>query len=165
MIFQHKILILGTVFMTLFGASTALAQKVEDGKTVKFEYTLTVNGQVIETSEGTEPLEYVHGTETIISGLEKQLEGMKPGESKTITIAPEDAYGPVLDEAIKDVPKENFPDDFEFQVGTVIQLQDPEGNSYPGIVWEVKEESIAVNFNHPLAGQTLVFEVKVISVE
>lgn len=138
---------------------------IEDGKKVKFDYTLTVNEQTIETTSTSQPLEYVHGAGTIIPGLEKELMGMRTGESKRITIAPQDAYGVVLPEAIKEVPKANFPADFQYQVGSVIQLQDPEGNAYPGIVWEIKEDVVVVNFNHPLAGQTLIFEVKIVSVD
>jgi len=159
------ILALGVILFTVGKPSTVFAAKVEEGKTVKFDYTLSVNEQVIETTEGSQPLGYVHGTETIIPGLEKELEGMEPGARKLITIAPEDAYGPVLDEAIKSVPKVNFPPDFQFQVGAVIQLQDPEGNAYPGIIWELKEDTVVVNFNHPLAGQILVFDVTIASVD
>jgi FKBP-type peptidyl-prolyl cis-trans isomerase 2 len=161
------------LYVTLLGygilagalAPCVLAAKIEGGKNVKFDYTLTVNEQVIETTEGGEPLAYVHGSATIIAGLEKELEGMEPGESKTITIAPEDAYGPVMQEAIKSVPKANFPPDFQFVVGSVIQLSDPQGKAYPGIIWEIKEDAVVVNFNHPLAGQTLIFEVTIVAVD
>lgn len=160
----RKILIILTVMVSVVLVVQSEAV-IEDGKIVKFDYSLSVNEQMIETTEGKEPLEYVHGEGTIIPGLEKELVGMDVGETKRVAILPEDAYGLVLPEAIKEVPKENFPTEFEYQVGSVIQLQDPEGNAYPGIVWEVKEESVLVNFNHPLAGQTLVFEVEVVSVK
>jgi len=138
---------------------------IKTGSIVTFEYTLTVNGQVIETSEGKNPIKYMQGQGTIVPGLEKALEGMKAGEEKTITVPAAEAYGPIQKDAIKDVPKENFPADFEFVLGSLIQLEDPDGNAYPGIIWDVKEKTVSVNFNHPLAGQTLLFDVKILSIE
>jgi len=156
------------LFISLLSFTTsALAQEgvIKTGSIVKFDYSLTVNGQVIESSEGAQPVEYMQGQGTIVPGLEKALEGMKVGEEKTITVPPADGYGEMLKDAIKDVPKKNFPADFDFVLGSIIQLEDPEGNAYPGIIWDIKEDTVAVNFNHPLAGQTLIFDVKILSIE
>ncbi|HLF18675.1 MAG TPA: peptidylprolyl isomerase [Candidatus Omnitrophota bacterium] len=158
----------GLVGVVFFLAVTNVAfgeEMIEKGKTIQFDYTLTINNEVVESTEGKSPIEYIHGEGKIIPGLEKALEGMKVGEEKKVTVAPEEAYGPVIEEAVKDIPKTNFPADFAYEVGMVIELQDPEGNAYPGIVQEIKEEAVVVNFNHPLAGQTLNFDVKIASIK
>ncbi len=79
---------------------------IKEGSKAKFDYTLTVEGKVADTSAGRGPLEYTHGAGMIIPGLEKELLGMKVGDKKTVTVKPEEGYGPVLQEAIKRVPKE-----------------------------------------------------------
>ena len=138
---------------------------ISEGKTVQFDYTLTVDGQVADTSEGKTPLEYVHGSQMIIPGLEKQLEGLKVNDEKTVTVPAEDAYGPVDPRAIIEIPKEQFPEDFNFQKGVPIQLELQNGQPLVGVVEEVKESTVVVNFNHPLAGQDLVFKVKIVSIK
>ena len=90
---------------------------IEGGKKVKFDYTLTIDGEQIETSEGKEPLEFTQGEDQIIKGLSSAMQGMKVGEEKSVTVKPEDAYGLDVPEAYKDFPKTTFPEDFEFQKG------------------------------------------------
>ena len=138
---------------------------ISEGKTVQFDYTLTVAGDVADTSEGKSPLEYVHGSKMIIPGLEKQMEGLKVNDEKTITVAAEEAYGPVDPRAIIEIPKEQFPEDMSLQKGLQIQLELQNGQPLAGIIEDVKESSVLVNFNHPLAGQDLVFKVKIVSVK
>src|SRR6185503_4487418 len=119
----------------LFATATIAADGIQTGSLVTFEYTLTVNGQVLESSvNGGEPIKYMQGQGTIVPGLEKALAGMKVGEEKTITLAPEEAYGKLDKEAIKEISKENFPKDFEFVLGSLIQLEDKEGHAYPGLI-------------------------------
>ncbi|MCA9409160.1 MAG: peptidylprolyl isomerase [Candidatus Omnitrophica bacterium] len=163
-----KIIRTWTILLTflLFGNLLATAQTVvEDGKKVKFDYTLTIDGQIVETTEGKTPLEYTHGAGEIIPGLSVQLEGLKVGDTKEIIIEPKDAYGEIVEDAIKEFPMTSFPDDFDPQRGMVIEVRDPEGNAAPGIIWEIKEGAVIINFNHPLAGKTLQFDVKIVSVE
>jgi len=164
---MKRVVVIGMIFIWSLCVVIRIGEAalVEEGKKVQFDYTLKVDGEVVETSIGKTPLEYVHGEGTIIPGLSVALEGMDIGEEKTVIVEPEEAYGLVIEEAIKDVPKENFPDGFDFNIGTVIQLQDPDGNDFPGIVWELKDDRVVVNFNHPLAGKTLVFDVTIVSVE
>jgi FKBP-type peptidyl-prolyl cis-trans isomerase SlyD len=146
-------------------ATMCLAQVVA-GKEVSIDYTLKIDGQVVETTGGKQPLKYVHGKSMIIPGLEKQLENMNVGEQKTITVAPEDAYGAVKPELFKDMPKTVFPEGFEIQKGAVLQVQNPDGMSgAAGLIWEIKDNNIVINYNHPLAGKTLEFEVKVVDVK
>ncbi len=94
-------------------------QVVGPNKKVKFDYTLTVDGKEAETSKGKQPIEYVQGSGQIIPGLENQLVGMKAGDNKKITLEAKDAYGEVIKEGFKDVPKSTFPADFKFLSSTL----------------------------------------------
>ncbi len=138
---------------------------VVTGSKVSFEYTLTDdNGTKIDSSVGRDPLEYTHGEGQIVPGLERELEGMKIGESKEVTVSPEDGYGQRDPEAFAKVPKDKVPEASQ-AVGSMIQMQDPQGNVIQGIVAEDREEELVLDFNHPLAGMTLHFEVKILGVE
>jgi FKBP-type peptidyl-prolyl cis-trans isomerase 2 len=147
------------------GMSFAEGNAVATGKKVKFDYTLTVDGQVAETTKGKQPLEFTQGQNQLIPGLEKQMEGMKAGEEKKIIVKPEDGYGPVLNDAFREFDKAKLPKDVVPQVGMMLELKDPEGNSFPAVIKEVKDKSVMLDFNHPLAGKELTFDVKVVSVE
>ena len=138
---------------------------VTNGKKVKFDYTLTVDGEQVETSVGKIPLEYTHGENQIIPGLEQQLADLKVGDKKSVSVAPDAGYGKVMDEAIKEIPKTSFPADFVPQVGMVIEMSGPEGQTFPGVIQEIKDTGIMVNFNHPLAGKTLNFDVTIVGIE
>jgi FKBP-type peptidyl-prolyl cis-trans isomerase 2 len=138
---------------------------VTNGKKIKMEYTLFVDGQMVQTSKGQPPLEFVQGSGDIIPGLAKQLEGMKFNEEKKVSIAPDEAYGQVNPEAVQDFPKTSFPEDFRPEVGQVIEMQAPDGQAVLGVIMEIKTDALTVNFNHPLAGKTLDFEVKVVGIE
>lgn len=140
-------------------------QVIAKGKKVKFDYALTVDGQVADASEGRGPLEYVHGQEMIIKGLESQLEGMKVGDQKTVTVSAEEGYGPVDAEAILDLPKTSLDPAIVPEKGVELQLQGKDGQIIPGIIEAVKEETVTVNFNHPLAGKELKFDVKIVGIE
>lgn len=124
-----------------------------------------MEGQVIETTKEIGPLEYSHGGDEIIPGLSRQMEGLQVGDKKAIVVNPEDAYGAVNPDAFQEVPKTSFPQDFVPQEGMVIQLQDDKQNALPAVIWEVKNQSVVLNFNHPLAGKTLEFDVEIVSVE
>jgi FKBP-type peptidyl-prolyl cis-trans isomerase 2 len=137
---------------------------IEKGKQVSFDYTLKVDGEVVDSSKDRSPLEYVHGEGKIIPGLSRELEGMKPGEEKKIKIQPADAYGEVKPDAVRDVPRENLPEGLEAKEGMMLQVQTPSGGTMPVKITEVKDESVTIDFNHPLAGKTLHFDVKVVSV-
>ncbi len=138
---------------------------VKDGATVSLEYTLSgEDGKVIESNKGKEPLRYVDGRSQIIPGLEKALEGMKAGGEKKVTVKPEDAYGPVDPNAYREVPKENVPAD-SLKEGMALFAKNAEGEMFPVRVKEVKDKSVVIDMNHPLAGKILVFDVKIIDVQ
>jgi len=138
---------------------------VENGKMISLEYTLKgEDKEVIESNKGGDPLVYVHGSNQIIPGLEKGLVGMKEGETKQIEVAPEEGYGKVDETAFLEVPRDNVPEEAQ-QVGAQLQTTTKDGNVLRPTVSELKEEAVVLNFNHPLAGQTLVFDVKVLDIQ
>ena len=161
---QFYIVLAACIFWTS-GYGISQAQTISEGKKVTFEYKLTIEGQLIDTSEGREPITFVQGDGKIIPGLAKQLEGLKAGDEKTIVVSPEDGYGPVNDDAIKEVPRTILPKDVELQVGQVYEFQGEDGATFPGIVKEIKEQTAVMNFNHPLAGKELTFDIKIVKVE
>ncbi|MBN2121376.1 MAG: peptidylprolyl isomerase [Candidatus Omnitrophica bacterium] len=138
---------------------------IQGGSKVSFDYTLTVDGEVVDSSEGRGPMEYVHGQGQIIPGLAKQLEGLKVGDEKKVVVSAEEAYGPVNPNAFQEIDKSALPQDQEPKVGMVLQAQTPEGQVFPVRISEVKDNTVMVDFNHPLAGKTLNFDVKIVSIQ
>jgi len=135
---------------------------IENNSFTKIHYTGKLeDGSVFDSSEGREPLEFVMGIGMIIPGLEKGLVGMNVGDKKTIKINSEEAYGPVHEQAIQEVPKDQFPADLELKEGMQLAAQGPHG-AIPVIIREVKEDVIIVDFNHPLAGKDLTFDVEIV---
>ena len=138
---------------------------IEKGKKVSFDYTLKVDGEVVDTSKDRGPLEYTHGEGKIIIGLEKEMEGMKVGDEKTVEVKPEEAYGLKDSQAFRDVPKTSLPQGLEPKVDMMLQMQGPGGQALPVRIAEVKDDKIVLDLNHPLAGKTLMFQVKVVEVK
>lgn len=138
---------------------------IQMGSQVSFDYTLNVNSKVVETSQNKSPLSYVHGTGQIVPGLERQLEGLIEGDEKEVIVAPEEAYGPNDPKAIREVPRSMLPEGTQPQPGMYLQMNSPDGRSFTVKVVEVKEESVVLDFNHPLAGKMLNFKIKIISVQ
>lgn len=152
--------------MFLTTVSLAGAQEViAKDKKVKFDYTLTVKDKVVDTSEGKQPLEYTQGAGMIIPGLEKEMEGLKVGDEKTVTVPAKDAYGDVNPALVITVKKANLAPEFKAEVGSVVQMQTPEGQQLPGVVKEIKDEGVVVDFNHPLAGEDLTFKIKIVEIK
>ena len=166
---MRKGLLFALIFLVTGFMYTVNAKGEEDmiseGKKVKFDYTLTVDGQVVDTSEGRQPLEYTQGEGKIITGLEQQMTGLKEGEEKKIEVAAEKGYGERNPDALREVPKEQFPPNITPEQGQQLAMTTPDGQRVPVLVSEVKDESVILDFNHPLAGKDLSFDVKVVSVE
>jgi FKBP-type peptidyl-prolyl cis-trans isomerase SlyD len=138
---------------------------VENGSTVKLEYTLKDDtGTVIDSNKGQEPLSFTQGGQQLMPGLEKQLVGMRVGEEKKVVLKPEDAYGSADPAAQAEVPKNVLPPE-ALNVGTRLMARNQAGEARPVTVKEIKENTVVLDLNHPLAGKTLVFEVKVVGVE
>lgn len=144
-------------------AKPALA--IQAGSLVAFDYTLTdESGKVLDTSKGKEPMHYVHGKGQIIPGLEKELAGMTVGSQKKVTVKPEDGYGPVNPQAFQEIPKDKLPPE-ALKVGTVLTATGPQGQHVPVRVHEIKENTVVMDFNHPLAGKTLLFDIKITEIK
>ena len=138
---------------------------IANGTNVSLEYTLKLEDEtVVDTNVGSAPLTYTHGSNEIIPGLEKALSGMKVGESTQVVVPAEEAYGGVDSGAIQEVPKEQLPPD-ALSVGTQVQAQDDSGGPLQARVIEVKDQTVVLDFNHPLAGKTLYFDVKVLDIQ
>jgi FKBP-type peptidyl-prolyl cis-trans isomerase SlyD len=147
-------------------ATSGYAQDtVGEGTRVSLEYTLTLEDQtVIDTNVGKDPLVYTHGSREIIPGLEKQLIGLKVGDTKNVEVAPAEGYGEVDPNRVQEVPKENVPEE-AWGVGKKLQGRGPDGGMMFAEVTEVRENTVIVDLNHPLAGRTLFFAVKVLNIE
>ena len=138
---------------------------IEDGSLVRFEYTLSdENGNVLQSNKGKDPVAYTHGQSEVISGLEKGLSEMEVNDEKSFCVQPEEGYGPVDPQAFKEVPKSDIPAG-ALTVGAALSVRGREGENHVIHVREVKQETVVLDFNHPLAGKTLNFAVKVLEIE
>ena len=134
---------------------------VEKNRVVSIEYELkNAKGDVIDSSIGSDTLEYLHGNQNLIPGLERELEGKKVNDSLTCTIAPADAYGERDDELVFNVPRADFADADKIEVGMQFQAQQPDGVHIVTVVG-LSDEEVTVDANHPLAGESLHFAVTV----
>lgn len=137
---------------------------IKEGSKVSIHYTLKVEGEVVDSSEGQDPLSYVHGSKQIIPGLEAAMTGLKSGDKKDVSIEAELAYGPYNKEAIRQVPRSAFQEADSLKKGDVVSGQ-IEGQDFRATVQDIDAENVTVDLNHPLAGKTLEFQVEVVSVE
>jgi FKBP-type peptidyl-prolyl cis-trans isomerase SlyD len=136
--------------------------KVTDKKVVRLDYTLkNAAGEVIDTSDGAEPLTYLHGFNQIVPGLERELVGMEAGQAKDVVVQPEEGYGMPDPQGVFGVPRTAFPPDAKVAVGDSFIGEDDEGQALPVRVVELRDDIIIVDANHPLAGETLFFHVDV----
>jgi FKBP-type peptidyl-prolyl cis-trans isomerase SlyD len=141
------------------------APEVQPGAVVHLEFTLRDgSGAVLDDNRGRPPLVFTVGQREVIPGLEKALAGMKVGEERRITVLPEEGYGPVDPAAVTEVPTERVPPELR-TVGARLVGQTRNGREMPVRVREIKETSIVLDLNHPLAGRTLVFDVRIILIE
>ena len=135
--------------------------KVEKNKVVSIHYTLKSDkGDLLDTSDGKSPLPYIHGTGQLIPGLEKKLEGQETGAELNVVIPPEEAYGEYNEEQVFVVGKEGFQGEEELTVGLQVQLDTGDGQAI-GVVTKIEDENVTLDLNHPLAGATLHFDVKI----
>lgn len=136
------------------------------GDTVKVHYTGKLeDGTVFDSSREREPLEFTLDAGQIIPGFEEAVDGLEEGEETTVEIPPEKAYGPHQEDAVMEFPSEQLPDEIDPEVGLQLQLQGPDGQPFPARVVEIGDETIVLDANHPLAGETLTFEIELVSVE
>lgn len=135
---------------------------VKNNVVVTLDYTVMVDGEIVETSQGAEPIQFIQGQGQIISGLERELYGMSVGDGKDMTVAAADGYGEEDPDAIADVPSSEFPPEIPLSPGVELQLKDQEGEELQAYIVSVGKEIVRLNFNHPLAGKDLQFTVKVV---
>ena len=137
---------------------------IQKNSVVTIEYTLTdESGALIESSEGQEPLTYIHGMGNIIPGLEASLEGKMAGEAIKVAVPPEDAYGECDNEKIIDIPKVQFSGVDDVKVGMQFGVHSSVGEQIVTVT-KVDGETVTVDANHPLAGKTLNFDVKIVGI-
>ena len=139
--------------------------QAKSGDTVRIHYTGTLDdGTQFDSSAGRDPLEFALGGGQVIPGFDNAVDGMAVGESKTVTIPAEEAYGQRHEQLVQQVSRSALPDDIEPAVGMQLQSQSPEGQVMMLVVTEVEEESITVDANHPLAGQALTFAIELVEI-
>jgi FKBP-type peptidyl-prolyl cis-trans isomerase SlyD len=138
-------------------------ETVQDGLVVSMDYKLTVDGQVLDSSEEAGPLQFLAGYGNIVPGLEREMIGMKIGESRDVVVQPEDGYGEFDAEAFMDVPRNEFPADMEIEEGVELNVTDEDGQPQYARIESLTAESVRLDFNHPLAGAELHFNVKVVA--
>jgi len=135
---------------------------IRDEVVVSLEYTLQVEGEIVDSTGEDEHIQFIQGHGQIIPGLESQLYGMSSGESKEVTVPAEDAYGVLDEDALGTVPRDEFPPDMPLEKGVALQLRDEDGEVFDAYVESVNKKTVEINLNHPLAGKELLFSVKVL---
>ena len=159
------ILLLGAILISGCNAEQNAAQ-AKNGDIVQVDYTGTLeDGTVFDTSEGREPLNFTLGEGKMIPKFEQAVLGMKVGESKTFTIPADEAYGPYRDDLVLVVNREDLPTGLDPDVGQQLQMTLPDGGTSIGTVTNATDTTITVDFNPPLAGKDLTFEIKLISIQ
>jgi len=139
--------------------------QVKTGDVVRVHYTgKLVTGETFDSSESREPLEFTVGAGMMIKGFDAAMPGMAIGEKKTVNIPAADAYGEKDPTAIIEFPKENVPEDMKLEPGMQLTLSNQEGQPFPVVVVEVKEEVIVLDANHFLAGQELIFDIELVEI-
>jgi FKBP-type peptidyl-prolyl cis-trans isomerase 2 len=139
--------------------------QAKNGDKVKVHYTGKYEGgEVFDTSREREPFEFTLGQGQVIPGFEKEIEGMDVGQTKTITIPPDEAYGQRREDLQVNVNRTEFPEDIKPEVGQQLQMKKPDGNIINVTVADVQEETVTLDANHPLAGKTLTFEIELLEV-
>lgn len=136
---------------------------IEDNLVVSMEYSLTVDGELVDSADKSDPIEFIQGFGTVIPGLERELYGMKIGESKEVTVSPAEGYGEYDEEAIVEITRSEFPPEIPLEPGTEITVTDDDGEILEARIVKVDDTNITIDMNHPLAGKTLKFNVKIVA--
>ncbi len=166
------IIVAAALLLFISGAAMELSSKfigkskVAAGSTVKVEYTGSFeNGTIFDSSEMQgQPLEFKAGSGQMIKGFDNAVIGMMVGEEKIVTLSPEEAYGSYNPKLVATIPKEELPDERPVKPGMMIMVGSQDGRQMPALITEVAENNFTIDLNHPLAGKTLVFKVKVVDI-
>lgn len=138
--------------------------EITDGLVVSLNYVLTVDGEILAETEDGDPMEYLHGAQEILPGLEVALTGKQVGDKFSVTLAPEDAYGEYDEEDVEEIDRADIPNVDELEVGMVVEVEDEDGYAYMAQVQEIGPKVVVLDFNPPLAGKTLTYDVEVVAV-
>ncbi|PJF36604.1 MAG: peptidylprolyl isomerase [Candidatus Thermofonsia Clade 1 bacterium] len=142
-----------------------MSETIQDNVVVALAYTLKLeNGEIVDQADAEEPLEYLHGASNIIPGLERALTGMRVGETKQIAVEPAEGYGDYDPEDIEVVPRNQFPNDVPLAVGMAVTLADDLDNYIEATISALDAETVTLDYNHPLAGKRLFFDVEVLGI-
>jgi FKBP-type peptidyl-prolyl cis-trans isomerase SlyD len=136
--------------------------RVENNVVVSLAYTLTVDGQLYDSSDGHAPFNYLHGHRNIIPGLENALVGLSAGESREVLVSPSEGYGEFDPESLIDMDRELFPQGYEPQVGAFLHVRGDDGQVHTACIHEIHDKTITLDLNHPLAGKELLFKATVL---
>ncbi|MFZ1798572.1 MAG: peptidylprolyl isomerase [Chitinophagaceae bacterium] len=140
--------------------------QVKKGDKIKVHYHGKLDdGTTFDSSEGRDPLAFEVGSGMVIPGFDAGVTGMEKGEKKTIIIPSDEAYGPMLNEMVMEFPKERFPEDMKPEVGMSLNMSNQEGQSFPVVIKEVKDDVVVLDANHPLAGKDLTFDLELVEIE
>ena len=139
--------------------------RISAGTGVTLHYTLTVNGRVVDATPAGEPLFFVQGERMILPGVESALEGLQAGERRRVVLPPEQGFGEIRQELFREVDRSCFHETAELHPGTVIDAHDAEGEFLRAEIHSVRGNVVLLNCNHPLAGQTLTYDVEVLKIE
>ncbi|MCK4725392.1 MAG: peptidylprolyl isomerase [Anaerolineales bacterium] len=137
---------------------------IADDVVVTLKYSVSVAGQVVESSADDNPIQFIQGRGDVIPGLENALYGLSVGDQKEFDVAPEDGYGEADPDAIAKIPKAEFPPEIPLQPGVELRLKDEQGDELEAQIVTVEDEIVRLNFNHPLAGKELLFAIQVIDI-
>lgn len=138
---------------------------VSEGKEVSLEYTLWLDEKTaVDSNVGGEPLHYVVGSGGLVPGVEKALIGMHVGERKSVTVPPEEGYGERVKDAYQEVSKDQIPAD-AMEVGTVLTGEAPNGQKFTVTIDQIKDDTVVLDTNHPLAGKTIYFSLRVLDIK
>jgi FKBP-type peptidyl-prolyl cis-trans isomerase SlyD len=135
--------------------------RVTAGKVVSLAYVLTVDGERVAVVEANEPMDYLHGAQNIVPGLEAALDGKGVGEQFSVTLTPDQAYGEYDEENIETIDRADIPGADELEVGMVVEVEDEDG-FYVAHVMEITSDEIVLDFNPPLAGKTVTYDVQIV---
>jgi len=139
-------------------------QKITDGLVVSLNYVLTVDGETLAQTDADDPMEYLHGAEEILPGLERALDGKQVGDKFSVTLQPEDAYGEYDEDDVEEIDRADIPNVDELEIGMVVEVEDEDGYAYMAQVREIGPKIVTLDFNPPLAGKTLTYDVEVVAI-
>ena len=136
------------------------------GSRVLMHYTLSLeDGSEVDSSRGDEPLRFTLGDGTLIHGLEQALLGFQAGDQQLLYIEPQDGFGLRDEDNVHAMPRSDFNVEMELEPGTIVAFEAPNGEEVPGMIIELNDDSVSVDFNHPLAGHRLIFDIEILEVE